>query len=133
MKARRFSGLVLAFSATAVIAAQGYGTSKAETKTMVGCIEKSESGSLTLTHAMPADDMEKSSMAKDSMKNDSMSKDSMAKDMRMPPVVLSSKKVDLSKHVGHKVSLEGVAGDMMNGMATFTVNSLKMIAASCPQ
>jgi hypothetical protein len=51
--------------------------------------------------------------------------------MMMPAVELSSKKVDLSKQVGHKMSLKGVAGAMMNGMATFTVDSLKMIAASC--
>ena len=133
MKTRWFSGMVLALAATAIVAAQGYDKSKAETMTMVGCIEKAESGSLTLTHAMPADDMDKSSMPKDSMKKDSMSKDSMAKDMMMPAVELSSKKVDLSKHVGHKVSLKGVSGDMMNGMATFTVDSLKMIAASCSQ
>ena len=133
MKTRLFSGAVLAFAATAVMAAAGQSKPMAAAKTMVGCVEKSESGSLTLTHAMPADDMDKSSMAKDSMKKDSMSKDSMAKDMMMPAVELSSKKVDLSKHVGHKVSLKGVSGDMMNGMATFTVDSLKMIAASCSQ
>ena len=123
MKTRLFSGAAMAFAATAVMAVAGQSTPMAAAKTMVGCIEKSESGSLTLTHAMPADDMKKSGMAKDSM----------AKDMMMPTVALSSKKVDLSKHVGHKVSLKGVAGDMMNGMATFTVDSLKMIAASCSQ
>jgi len=123
MKTRLFSGAAMAFAATAVMAAAGQSTPMPAAKTMVGCIEKSESGSLTLTHAMPADDMKKSGMAKDSM----------AKDMMMPTVALSSKKVDLSKHVGHKVSLKGVAGDMMNGMATFTVDSLKMIAASCSQ
>jgi len=123
MKTRLFSGMVLAFAARAVMAAAGQSKPMAAAKTMVGCIEKSEGGSLTLTHAMPADDMEKSRMAKDSM----------AKDMMMPAVELSSKKVDLSKHVGHKVSLKGVAGDMMNGTAPFTVDSLKMIAASCSQ
>ena len=133
MKTRLFSGAVLAFAATAVMAAAGQSKPMASAKTMVGCVEKSESGSLTLTHAMAADDMDKSSMPKDSMKKDSMGKDSMAKDMMMPAVELSSKKVDLSKHVGHKVSLKGVSGDMMNGMATFTVDSLKMIAASCSQ
>ena len=123
MKTRLFSGAVLAFAATAVMAAAARSTPMAAAKTMVGCIEKSESGSLTLTHAMPAGDMGKSSMAKSDM----------AKDTMMPAVELSSKKVDLSKHLGHKVSLKGVAGDMMNGTATFTVDSLKMIAASCSQ
>ena len=142
MKTRLFSAVVLTFAATAVMAAAGQSKPMAA-KTMVGCVEKSESGALTLTHAMPADDMEKSSMAKggmskdsiknDSMSKDSMAKDSMAKDMMMPVVELSSQKVDLSKHVGHKVSLKGAAGNMMNGMATFTVDSLKMIAVSCSQ
>lgn len=136
MKTRLFSGAVLAFAASAVMAAAGQSKAMAPVKTMVGCIEKSESGSLTLTHAMPADHMEKSStakggMAKDSMKNDSTSKDSMAKETMLPAMELSSKKVDLSKHIGHKVSLKGVAGDMTNGMATFSVDSVKMIAASC--
>ena len=133
MKMRLFSGAALAFAATAVIAAAGQGKPMATAKTMVGCIEKSESGALTLTHAMPADDMKKSSMAKDSMAKDTTAKDTMAKDMMMPAMELSSKKVDLSKHVGHKVSLKGVAGDMMNGMPTFTVDSLKMLSASCSQ
>ena len=138
MKTRVFSGAVLPFAVTAAVMAAAGQSKPMAAKTMVGCIEKSESGSLALTHAMPADDMEKSrmaknGMAKDSMKKDSMSKDSMTKDMMMPVVELSSTKVDLSKHVGHKVSLTGVAGDMMNGMATFTVDSLKMIAASCSQ
>jgi hypothetical protein len=128
MKTRLFNGAVLAFAATAVMAAAGQSKPTAAAKTMVGCIEKAESGSLTLTHAMPADDMRKSSVAKGDM-----AKDSMARDMMMPAVELSSKKVDLSKHVGHKVSLKGVAGAMMNGMATFTVDSVKMISASCSQ
>ena len=136
MKTRLFSGTAIAFAATAVMAAAGQSKPMPAEKTMLGCIEKSESGALTLTHAMPADDMKNSSMAKDSMSKDSMSKDSMSKDsitkdMMMSAVALSSKKVDLSKHVGHKVSLKGVAGDVTNGTTSFTVDSLKMIAASC--
>ena len=131
MKTRLFSGTAIAFAATAVMAAAGQSKPMPAEKTMLGCIEKSESGALTLTHAMPADDMKNSSIAKDSMSKDSMSKDSMTKDMMMSAVALSSKKVDLSKHVGHKVSLKGVAGDVTNGTTSFTVDSLKMIAASC--
>jgi len=81
MKTRFFNGAVLAFAATAVMAAAGQSIQTAAAKTMVGCIEESESGPLTLT----------------------------------PAVEPSGKKVDLSKHVGHEVSLNGVAGAMMNG------------------
>jgi len=58
MKTRLFSGAVLAFAATAaVMVAAGQSKPIAAAKTMVGCIEESAAGSLTLTHAMPADDM----------------------------------------------------------------------------
>jgi hypothetical protein len=39
--------------------------------------------------------------------------------------------VDLAKHVGHEVTVKGVAGDTMGGMATFTVKSIKMVGSSC--
>jgi hypothetical protein len=100
---------------------------------------------------MGKDTMAKDSMAKDSMAGDAMAKKdamgngSMAKDtMAKSPMKnemgggsmamtldLSSKSVDLSKHVGHQVSIKGTDGDMMNGMHAFAVSSLKMVAASC--
>ena len=104
--------------------------------TYTGCIEVgSTAGTFTLTHV--ADDH----MAKDAMKKDTMGKDTMA-----TTLTLSSTSVDLSKHVGHKVSVTGSAAhgkmdamgkDTMakDGMAkdgsTLTVRSLKMVAASC--
>ena len=85
-------------------------------------------------------------MAKDAMKKDTMKKDTMGKDTMATTLTLSSTSVDLSKHVGHKVSVTGSAAhgkmdamgkDTMakDGMAkdgsTLTVKSLKMVAASC--
>lgn len=81
-------------------------------KTLTGCVTKSASGVFMLDHAMAAD------MAK--MKDDAMA----------PAPALASKNIDLSKHVGHKVSVKG-REDMMDGKTTFTVKSLKMIANSC--
>jgi hypothetical protein len=59
-----FSGAGLAFAAPVVMASAGQSKPMAAAKTMVACIEKSETGSLTLAHAMPNNDMEKSSMVK---------------------------------------------------------------------
>ena len=98
-------------------------------KTYTGCIAAGEmSGTFTLTHVM-------SDMAKDAMKKDTMGKDAMAK-----PMAIESKSVDLSKHVGHKVSVTGpdsamgmgMKGDTMGKpMPAWSVTSIKMIAASC--
>ena len=98
-------------------------------KTYTGCIAAGDtSGTFTLTHVM-------SDMAKDAMKKDTMGKDVMAK-----PMAIESKSVDLSKHVGHKVSVTGPdsamgmgkKGDTMGQpMPAWSVTSIKMIAASC--
>jgi hypothetical protein len=143
-----FNVLVCAVVSSAVLAAQDKKMDSmkmdkmdkmAAEKTYTGCLVKSENGGFSLSSPMAADAMKKP-MAKDSMKGmakDSMGKDSMAKDDigmnkdgMMQRLSLSSSSVDLSKHVGHKVSVKG-AEDKMNGMATFSVKSLKMIAASC--
>ena len=98
-----------------------------------GCIERSPNGAFTLGHAMASGDMKKSmgkeSMAKESMAKDSMAHDSMMKDGTGSTIGLTSTSVDLAKHVGHKVTVKGVAGDMMGDMATFTVKSIKMIGS----
>ena len=65
-------------------------------------------------------------MAKDAMAHDSMMKDATASSLG-----LASTSVDLAKHVGHKVTVKGVAGDTMGGMATFNVKSIKMVGESC--
>ena len=108
---------------------------KSETS-YTGCIERSPDGAFTLDHAMAARATTKKSMAKDSMAKDSMGKDSMAHDSMMKDGMastlgLASTSVDLAKHVGHKVTVKGVAGDTMGGMATFTVKSIKMVGSSC--
>jgi len=114
--------------------------------TYTGCIEVgSTAGTFTLTHV--ADDhMAKDAMKKDTMKKDTMKNDTMGKDTMATTLTLTSASVDLSKHLGHKVSVTGSAAhgkmdamgkDTMakDGMAkdasAFTVKSLKMVAASC--
>ena len=148
MDRRQVGGAVLAFAAmAATVAAQGKAMS-AE-KTYTGCLAKSDTGVFSLTHAADAmtkdamsehamgkDTMGKETMGKDAMAKgttakDSMMKNSMAGDSMAMALELSSKRVDLSKHVGHKVSITGTDGEGMSGKATFTVKSLKMIAGSC--
>jgi hypothetical protein len=101
-----------------------------------GCIERSPDGEFTLGHAMASSATTKKSMGRDSMAKESMAKDSMAHDSMMKDAMastlgLASTSVDLAKHVGHKVTVKGVAGDTMGGMAAFNVKSIKMVAASC--
>ena len=101
-----------------------------------GCIEQSPDGGFTLGHAMASSATTKKSMTGDSMAKESMAKDSMAHDPTMKDAMastlgLASTSVDLAKHVGHKVTVKGVAGDTMGGMATFNVKSIKMVGASC--
>lgn len=115
-------------------------TMKSETS-YTGCVERSPDGAFTLGHAMASgattkksmgkDSMAKDSMAKDSMAKDSMAHDSMMKDAMASTLALTGTSVDFAKHVGHKVTVKGVAGDTMDGMATFTVKSIKMIGSSC--
>ncbi len=56
----------------------------------------------------------------------------MEKDAMAPTSLsLSATGLDLSKHVGHKVTVTGTDSDRMDGMATFKVKSLKMLGSSC--
>ena len=91
--------------------------------THTGCVEAgSAPGTFMLTH-LAADDH----MGKDTVAPTTFS--------------LSSAAVDLSKHVGHKVSVTGSSAHgktdamekdtMAKGTPAFTVKSLKMVAASC--
>ena len=101
-----------------------------------GCIERSPDGAFTLDHAMASSTTTKKSMARESMAKDSMAKDSMAHDSMMKDAMgstlgLAGTSVDLAKHVGHKVTVKGVAGDTMGGLATFNVKSIKMVGSSC--
>ena len=96
-----------------------------------GCIERSPDGGFTLGHAMASSATTKESMAKDAMAKDSMAHDSMMKDAMASTLGLANTSVDLAKHVGHKVTVKGVAGDTTGGMAAFNVKSIKMVGASC--
>ena len=114
------------------------------TKTYTGCLAAgAETGAFTLTHVMADDHMGKDAMKKDAMKSDTMSKDAMKKDSMSKDnmahdtsMTMSSKSVDLSKHIGHKVTVTGSSGPdkmdaMGKNMSAFTVKSLKMVSASC--
>jgi pentapeptide MXKDX repeat protein len=104
-----------------------------KTPTYTGCLAAgAEAGTFTLTHASADDHMGKDAMKHDAMKGDAMKNDAMKNDT----LAVSSKNVDLGKHVGHKVTVTGssVADKMdANGKSTsaFTVTSLKMVSASC--
>ena len=113
-----------------------------------GCVEAgSAAGTFMLTHVATADHMRKDMMKKDAMEKDTMTKDAMAKDrmshesMAPTTLTLTGSSVDLSKHLGHKVSITGsLAHEKMDAMEkgrmgkstpTFTVKSVKMVAATC--
>jgi hypothetical protein len=96
-----------------------------------GCVERSPDGAFTLGHAMASSAMASKSMGMDSMAKDSMAHDSMMKDAMASTLGLASTSVNLAKHVGHKVTVKGVAGDTMGGLATLNVKSIKMVGASC--
>jgi hypothetical protein len=108
--------------------------------TYTGCIEAG-GGKFTLAHAVAATDaMGANSMKEPSTKKE-MAMDTMKKDSMMSTTLtLSSTSVDLSKHVGQKVSVTGSAAPKMTPMdkgtmakepAAFTVKSLKTVSGSC--
>jgi pentapeptide MXKDX repeat protein len=109
----------------------------------VGCIEAgSAAGTFTLTHLATADHMGKDMMKDDDMKKNTMAKEKMSKDAMAPTTLtLTSSSVDLGKYLGHKVSVTGSRahekmdamekGTMGKGTSTFTVTSLKTVAATC--
>ena len=84
------------------------------------------------------DAMKQDTMKKDTMKKDTMTKDSMSRDAMAPSTwALASSAADLSKHLGHKVTVTGSPAQgkmdaMGKGVPALTVTSLKMVAASCP-
>ncbi|MEO7156428.1 MAG: hypothetical protein ABI039_02630 [Vicinamibacterales bacterium] len=106
-------------------------------KSYTGCVEAGATdGTFKLSHAgmaMMGKDMDKDAMKKDSMKKDTMGKDAMGMSMG-----LMSKTVDLSKHVGHKVTVTGMDDKMAMGkdamgkeMHGFSVTAVTMVAATC--
>lgn len=95
----------------------------AKTATYTGCIEAGgKAGTFMLTHAVADGAMGMDAMGKNTMAKDGMTKDAMTK-----PLTLSGTAVDLSQHVGHKVSVTGSS----SGKTGFVVTSLTMIATSC--
>ncbi len=102
-------------------------------KSYTGCIEAGTmAGTYKLSHG------EMAMMKKDAMKKDAMKKGTMGKDEMGMSMGLMSKNVDLSKHVGHKVTVTGMDDKMAMGkdamgkdMHGFSVTALKMVAASC--
>lgn len=109
-----------------------------------GCLEAGAAkGTFRLSQAMQASmgagkgKMGKDAMGKDAMRKDAMAKDTMAADamshdaMEMSTLSISSKQVDLARHVGHKVTVTGT--DDMQGKEghAFFVRSLKMVAGRC--
>ena len=143
---RTIVGACVAFALTAAVGAQDKKMSMekmdhmAVEKAYSGCVESTHAGSYTLTHSMIADAKNSmktaDSMKKDDpmMKTDSMKKDdAMAHDTMAPKslALSAAAAVNLRKHVGHRVTVTGTDGDSVNGMATFKVKSVKMIAGSC--
>jgi hypothetical protein len=109
--------------------------------TYTGCIEAAGAGKFTLAHAVAATaHMGANAMKEPSMKSE-MASDMMKKDsMVSTTLTLSSSAVDLSEHVGKKVSVTGSLapktgsmdqGAMAKEPAAFTVKSLKAISGSC--
>jgi len=98
--------------------------------TYIGCLQAgSAAGTFTLTRA--------DRMGNDAMKKNAMAEGAMSHDMMVSTSLnLAGSSVDLSKNVGRKVSVTGSASAMHKDEAgmdasTFTVKTLKRVAASC--
>jgi hypothetical protein len=94
--------------------------------TYTGCIEAGAWNTFTLTH-LEANEHK----GKDMKKKDTMAKDGTGHTAMAPTTLrLTATSVDLSAHVGQKVS---VTGPPVHGQDTadFAVKSMKMVAPSC--
>ena len=129
---RKMTGVCLAilFGCAAAAGAQSGTMEKKPHKmmgksmSMSGCVEAgATAGSYMLTH-MDMGKMSKGKMSDDKMAKEKMDKDQMAMSDKM---MLMGTSVDLSKHVGHKVTVMG-----SKGADGIMVKSLKMMAATCP-
>jgi len=98
--------------------------------TYTGCLQPgSTSGTFVLSGAHQ---MMKNSMPDGKKAGDRMMHDTMA----MATLPLTAKSIDLSKHVGRKVSVTGSSASsgkdtMGRDESTLTVKTLKVVAASC--
>ena len=128
--------VVLAVALSAVVSAQSGGAmangdemmkmSDKKNMTYTGCVEAgTASGTFTLTHVV-ADDHMRKDMMKDGMKHDTMASDSMSHEAMMPSTLSLTGKAVRTSHVGRKVSVTGSLAS-----SSFTVKSLKVVAASC--
>jgi hypothetical protein len=109
--------------------------------TYMGCIEAAGVGKFTLAHAVAATDATGANSMKEPSTKKEMAMDTMKTDSTMSTTLtLSSTAVDLSKHVGQKMSVTGSAapkmapmdkGTMAKEPATFTVKSLRTVSGSC--
>jgi hypothetical protein len=114
---------------------------KAPDTTYIGCVEAGmAAGRFTLTHVTADMGMHKDAMKQEAMKQDAMKHEAMKHDAMTPATLaIVGQGVDLSKHVGHKVSVTGREAGMsgmeksdgMSHTPVFSVSSIKMIAASC--
>jgi hypothetical protein len=144
MKHGIWTNTALALVATAaVVSAQSNGTMSKDMAghmdkmsmetSYTGCVEKdAKTGAYSLSHVMEGDGMMKGAMMKD--------KDAMASDMWLG---VTSKDIDLGKHVGHKVTVMGTGAKPMamgkpmgkmtsdKAMSSFAVKSLTMVSSSC--
>jgi hypothetical protein len=109
--------------------------------TYTGCLEAAGTGKFTLTHAVAATgSMAAASMKEPSMKKQ-MAKGTMKNDtMSSTALTLSSTAVNLSKHLGQKVSVTGSLAPQMASMdkgaaakepPALTVKTLKTVSRSC--
>jgi pentapeptide MXKDX repeat protein len=112
-----------------------------------GCVEVGQKPrTYVLTDVTPSDDR---------MGRDAMAKDAMARDAKTSSLSIASQAVDLSAHVGHKVTVSGNAAGTMDAMKkdpmskdsmskdamsrdamtagapAFDVKTIKTIASSC--
>jgi hypothetical protein len=109
--------------------------------TCTGCVEAAGAGKFTLAHAVAATDAMGANSMKEASTKKEMAMDTMKKDSMMSTTLtLSSTAVDLSKHVGQKVSVTGSAapkmapmdkGTMAKEPAAFNVKSLRTVSGSC--
>ena len=85
--------------------------------TYTGCIEATGVGKFTLAHAVAATEAAGANSMKEPSTKKEMAMDTMKEDSMMSTTLtLSSTAVDLSKHIGQKVSVTGSAAPKMAPM-----------------
>lgn len=151
---RRALSVAFVIAAAAAVRAQSAGTMHSDHKmaqeprmdaTYVGCLEAGTMAhAFVLTHVTHGDHMEPAMKDGRKKKKDAMAGRDHEGEMMQPPsaVSLNVAPVDVSEHVGHKVSIVGSIAaamtesspqaDAMTRLPVLTVKSVKMIATKCP-